>query len=190
MSTTHLSDTHLCVDVGNLLNGTSFSRAAVLCSDDAAIRALAELLDELVLGVDDEGRVEGGEGVPLHGGQERRREDEAGVYECVVYVRDLAFDRWGAVSRDAPCSSFRQQLPNTISIAFLSLSTGTGRPRRSPSASLIVAAPLSFCLPSHSVRALPGISSINHRHIWATAVSCALHIRKVHTRLYNYFCLL
>lgn len=48
----------------------------MLRGHDAAIRALPELLDELILGVDDEGGVEGGEGVPLHGGQEemgRRR---------------------------------------------------------------------------------------------------------------------
>ena len=61
---------NLGVDVGDFLNGTTLPRATVLRGNDASVCALAELLDELVLGVDDEGRVEGGEGVPLHCGQE------------------------------------------------------------------------------------------------------------------------
>ena len=57
---------NLGVDVGNFLNRTTLPRATVLRGNDASVCALAELLDELVLGVDDEGRVEGAEGVPLH----------------------------------------------------------------------------------------------------------------------------
>lgn len=37
------------------------------CSNDATIGALAQLLDELILRIDDELRVERGEGVSLHG---------------------------------------------------------------------------------------------------------------------------
>ena len=58
---------NLGVDVGDFLNRTTLPRATVLRGNDASVCALAELLDELVLGVDDEGRVEGGEGVSLHG---------------------------------------------------------------------------------------------------------------------------
>ena len=61
--------TDLCVDVGDPLDCTTLARSAVFGGDDAAVRTLAELLDELVLGVDDEGGVEGLEGVPLHGGK-------------------------------------------------------------------------------------------------------------------------
>ena len=39
----------------------------MLCRDDASVRALTKLLDELVIRVYDEGRVQGLEGVPLHG---------------------------------------------------------------------------------------------------------------------------
>jgi hypothetical protein len=39
---------------------------------DASISALAEFLDELVLGVDDEGGIEGGEAVALHSGGNKR----------------------------------------------------------------------------------------------------------------------
>ena len=41
----------------------------MLCGDDAAVGTLAELLDELIFGIDDEGGVEGLEGVPLHRGK-------------------------------------------------------------------------------------------------------------------------
>jgi hypothetical protein len=58
--------THLGVDIRYLLDRAAVASAPVLRGDDAAISALAELLDELVLRVDDEGRVECGEAVPLH----------------------------------------------------------------------------------------------------------------------------
>lgn len=35
-------------------------------SNDAAIRALTQFFDELVLGINDKGGIESGEGVPLH----------------------------------------------------------------------------------------------------------------------------
>ena len=61
-------DTHLCVDVGDLLDRAPVARASVLGGDDATISALSELLHELVLRIDDERRVESGKTVPLHGG--------------------------------------------------------------------------------------------------------------------------
>jgi hypothetical protein len=61
-----LHDTHLCVDVGDLLDRAPFGRTSVLGGDDAAISALSELLHELVLRIDDERRVESGEAVSLH----------------------------------------------------------------------------------------------------------------------------
>ncbi len=57
---------HLGVDICDLLDSTPLSRPAMLRSDDAPIRALSELLDELILGVDDERRVESLERVALH----------------------------------------------------------------------------------------------------------------------------
>ena len=65
---TYEAKTYLCVDIGDLLNGAALAGATMFCSNNAAIRALTQLLHELVLGVDDECRVEGGEGVSLHGG--------------------------------------------------------------------------------------------------------------------------
>lgn len=59
-------DTHLCVDVGDLLDRAPFARTSVLGGDDAAISALSEFLHELVLRIDDERRVESGETVSLH----------------------------------------------------------------------------------------------------------------------------
>ena len=58
--------THLGIDIGDLLNSASLSSTAMSRRDDAAISALAELLDELVFGVDLEFGVERGEGTPLH----------------------------------------------------------------------------------------------------------------------------
>ena len=54
---------HLGVNVGDLLDRAALARDAVPRCDDAPVRALAELLDELVLGVDDKGLVESGEGM-------------------------------------------------------------------------------------------------------------------------------
>ena len=63
--------TNLCVDVGDLLNRAAFAGAEVLGGDDAAVGTLAELLDKLIFGIDDEGGVERLEGVPLHRGKWR-----------------------------------------------------------------------------------------------------------------------
>ena len=62
----HALATHLCVDVGDLLDRTSLPSAAVSRSDDAPIRALPQLLHELVLRVDDERRIERGKRMALH----------------------------------------------------------------------------------------------------------------------------
>ena len=59
--------TDLCVNVSDLLDRAALAGAAVSGSDDASVRALTEFLDELVLRIDDEGRVECGELVSLHG---------------------------------------------------------------------------------------------------------------------------
>lgn len=64
---------HLGIDVGDLLDCTSFTRATVASSDDAAISALSEFLDKLIFGVDDESRVERGERMPLHVDLRQRR---------------------------------------------------------------------------------------------------------------------
>ena len=66
---------NLGVDVGNFLNRTTLPRATVLRGNDASVCSLAELLDELVLGVDDEGGVERCERVPLHHDRRRGRRD-------------------------------------------------------------------------------------------------------------------
>ena len=56
----------LGVDVRDFLDRAALARDAVPRRDDAPVRALPELLDELVLGVDDEDGVERGELVSLH----------------------------------------------------------------------------------------------------------------------------
>jgi hypothetical protein len=53
----HYTHTHLCVDIRYLLDRAAFPRAPVLRRNDAAISALTEFLDELVLGVDNKIRV-------------------------------------------------------------------------------------------------------------------------------------
>lgn len=58
---------HLCVYIRNLLDGASLSRTTMSRRDDAAISALAELLDELVFSIDLEFGIQGGEGASLHG---------------------------------------------------------------------------------------------------------------------------
>jgi len=70
LAQTSLRKDPLGVDIRYLLDRAAVASASVLRGDDAAVSALAELLDELVLPVDDEGRVECGEAVPLqrHGG--------------------------------------------------------------------------------------------------------------------------
>jgi hypothetical protein len=57
---------HLAVDVGDLLDRATLAGPAVPGGDDEPVRALAELLHELVLAVDGEGAVERLERVPLH----------------------------------------------------------------------------------------------------------------------------
>ncbi len=59
--------THLGVNIGDFLNRAALARPTMPSGDDTAIGALAKLLDKLVFGVDDKGRVEGGEAVALHG---------------------------------------------------------------------------------------------------------------------------
>lgn len=61
-----MSKTGLGVDVCDFLYSASLSRPAMLSRNDTTIRTLTQFFDELVLRVDDEGRVKGGEGVPLH----------------------------------------------------------------------------------------------------------------------------
>jgi len=75
--------THFGVYVGNLLDRAALTRPAVFGSNDAAIGALAKLLDEEILGVDDEGRVDSCEGVTLHLGfrPEMVWDEENGVRE-------------------------------------------------------------------------------------------------------------
>lgn len=63
-----ITRTHFCIDIRYLLDRATFPRAPVLGSNDAAISALAEFLDELVLRVDDKSRVQSIEAVPLHDG--------------------------------------------------------------------------------------------------------------------------
>ena len=63
---TNTLKTDLGVDVRDLLYGTSFSRATMFSSHDATIGTLTQFFDELVLGIDNEGRVQSGEGVSLH----------------------------------------------------------------------------------------------------------------------------
>ena len=49
--------TDLCVDIRYLLDRAAFPRTPVLRGNDAAISALTEFLDELVLRVDKKSRV-------------------------------------------------------------------------------------------------------------------------------------
>jgi hypothetical protein len=57
---------HFGVNVGNLLDRTTFTGAAVCSSHDTAVCTLTQLFDELVFRVDYESRVEGLKRVPLH----------------------------------------------------------------------------------------------------------------------------
>jgi len=56
----------LRVDVRDLLDSTFPARALMLDGNGGAVGTLSKLLDELVLRVDDECRVESGESVPSH----------------------------------------------------------------------------------------------------------------------------
>lgn len=58
--------TNLGIDVCDLFNGTALAGPPVLCADDATISSLTEFLDELVLRVDDERRVQSLKRVALH----------------------------------------------------------------------------------------------------------------------------
>jgi len=62
----HQAHTYLRIDIRDLLDRTSLTRALVLGSNDAAVGTLSELFAKLVLRVDDERRFESGECVPLH----------------------------------------------------------------------------------------------------------------------------
>jgi hypothetical protein len=57
---------YLCVDVRDFLDSAPFARAAMSGGYHASISALTEFLDELVLGINDEGRVKCGEAMSLH----------------------------------------------------------------------------------------------------------------------------
>ncbi len=92
---------HLGVDVCDFLYGTTLAGTTVLSGDHTSIRALAELLDELVFGVDDEGRIEGGERVTLHGpllgwrcGSEKRgSEGEDSLFKLRLSTRQRSMRR-------------------------------------------------------------------------------------------------
>jgi len=56
----------LGVDVGDFFDRTPFARSPVSGGNNAAIGTLTELLDELVLGVDDKGRVKRAKAMSLH----------------------------------------------------------------------------------------------------------------------------
>ena len=58
----------LCVNIGYLLDRTSFAALTMLRSDHATIGTLPELLDKDVFGVNDESGIDGGERVTLHVG--------------------------------------------------------------------------------------------------------------------------
>ena len=51
----------LSVDVGDFLDHTTLSRSTMFSSDDVSVGTLAELFDELLLSINGERRVEGGE---------------------------------------------------------------------------------------------------------------------------------
>ena len=63
----------LSVDVGDFLDRTTLSRSTMFSGDDASVGTLAELFDELVLSINDECRVEGGECMSLHWSGRRSR---------------------------------------------------------------------------------------------------------------------
>lgn len=51
---------YLCIDVCDFLNCAPFAGAAVYGGYNTAVCALAQFLNHSVLGIDDEGRIEGG----------------------------------------------------------------------------------------------------------------------------------
>jgi len=59
-------DSYLCINIRDFLDRAAFPGLPVTGSHNTAISALAELFDELILGVDAEGRIESCKGVPLH----------------------------------------------------------------------------------------------------------------------------
>ncbi len=61
-------------------------------SDHTPISALAEFLDELVLGIDDESGVECGKGVSLHGCRWTKSWEGGNIYKMVVQVKAV-YDR-------------------------------------------------------------------------------------------------
>ena len=60
-------ESHLGINVGNFLDSAAFPWPAMSCCYYASIRTLSEFFDKLILGIHHESRVEGGEGMPLHG---------------------------------------------------------------------------------------------------------------------------
>lgn len=58
--------TNLCIDIGDFLDRTAFTSAAVYGGYDAAIRALTKFLGHSILDIDDESRVQGCERVSCH----------------------------------------------------------------------------------------------------------------------------
>ena len=57
---------YLSVNFRDFFDSASLARPAMPCSHDTSVGSLPEFLDKLVLGIDHEGGVERGEGVPLH----------------------------------------------------------------------------------------------------------------------------
>ena len=62
----HTGRSDLRVDIGDLLDSARLARPTVLRSNDTPVRALPKFLHELVLGVDNERRVQGCKSMPLH----------------------------------------------------------------------------------------------------------------------------
>jgi len=82
---------YLCVDVRDFLDGAPFARTAMSGGYDTSISALAEFLDELVLGIDDKIRVQCSEAMSLHCGETERvvrdRGNRSSVRSRTVRIR-------------------------------------------------------------------------------------------------------
>jgi hypothetical protein len=64
---------HLCVDIGDFFDCTTFPRPAVFRSNHASIRTLTEFLDVLVLCIDYKVGIQCCKAMPLHVHNEGRR---------------------------------------------------------------------------------------------------------------------
>ena len=99
---------YLGIDVGDLLNGAGLASPPVLRGDDAAVSALTEFLYELVVGIDDEGRVERGEGTALHDGGQGQRRGRFGcqgfpvITDEQISTRPSRYETARATSRASP----------------------------------------------------------------------------------------